>query len=155
MTGSMKPKRIILTIQKEVAERICTKSGKHSLLSLSVQVFGKPTIEFKIPAGAFFPVPKVDSAVVKIDIYPSPKISADHLETFFYLAKAGFSQKRKNLRNSLSAGTLLDKKTCEQLLNSAKIAYQRRAETLSIDEWKTVTLEYQKLKFPPNEPRIK
>lgn len=143
MTGSVKPQRIILTIQNEVAERICVLSGKQSLLSLGVQVFGRPSIESKIPAGAFFPVPKVDSAVVRIDMFPSPLIPAEYLETFFYLARAGFSQKRKNLRNSLSAGTILDKNSCEQLLQTAGIDIQRRAETLSIEEWKKLTLEYR------------
>ena len=148
MTGSVKPQRIILTIQNEVAERICVLSGKQSLLSLGVQVFGHPSIESKIPAGAFFPVPNVDSAIVRIDMYPSPLIPAEYLETFFYLARAGFSQKRKNLRNSLSAGTRLDKNSCEQLLKTAGIDIQRRAETLSIEEWKTLTLAYQDNSFP-------
>ncbi|MBK5109595.1 MAG: ribosomal RNA small subunit methyltransferase A, partial [Anaerolineales bacterium] len=109
MTSKMKPQRVILTIQKEVADRICTPDGKSSLLSLSVRVFGDPSIVTKIPAGAFYPAPKVDSAIVRIDMLSSPMIPARHLETFFYLAKAGFSQKRKNLRNSLSAGIGLDK----------------------------------------------
>ena len=148
MTGSIKPQRIILTIQNEVAERICALSGKQSLLSLGVQVFGRPTIESRIPAGAFFPIPKVDSAIVRIDMFPSPLVPAESLETFFYLAKAGFGQKRKNLRNSLSAGTRLDKNSCEQLLQSAGIDYQRRSETLSIAEWQTLTLEYQRIMFP-------
>jgi 16S rRNA (adenine1518-N6/adenine1519-N6)-dimethyltransferase len=148
MTGSIKPQRIILTIQNEVAERICALSGKQSLLSLGVQVFGHPTIESKIPAGAFFPIPKVDSAIVRIDMFPSPLVPAEYLETFFYLAKAGFSQKRKNLRNSLSAGTSLDKNSCEQLLQSTGIDYQRRSETLSIAEWQSLALEYQRIMFP-------
>lgn len=148
MTGSTKPQNMILTIQKEVAERICSLSGKHSLLSLSVQVFGRPSIESKIPAGAFYPVPKVESAIVKIDMFSSPLIPAEYLESFFKIARAGFSQKRKNLRNSLSSGTGMDKKSCEQLLNNTGINFQRRAETLSIEEWKNVTLEYQNTTSP-------
>lgn len=144
MTSEIGPKRIILTIQKEVAERICAVSGKFSLLSLSVQVFGNPVIQSKIPAAAFYPLPKVDSAILRIDMLPSPLIPAEHLDTFFYLAKAGFSQKRKNLRNSLSAGIRFDKKSTETLLQSANIDFRRRAETLSIEEWKTLTLEYQR-----------
>jgi 16S rRNA (adenine1518-N6/adenine1519-N6)-dimethyltransferase len=142
MTSKMKPQRVILTIQKEVADRICTPDGKSSLLSLSVRVFGDPSIVTKIPAGAFYPAPKVDSAIVRIDMLSSPMIPARHLKTFFYLAKAGFSQKRKNLRNSLSAGIGLDKKSTEELLRSVDIDHHRRAETLSLKEWKSVTREY-------------
>ena len=148
MTSESHPQRIILTIQKEVAERICTPSGKLSLLGLSVQVFGNPEIKSNIPAGAFYPPPKVDSAIVRIDMHSAPLIPEEHLEIFFNLAKAGFSQKRKNLRNSLSGGLNMEKKSVEELLGSAGIDPRRRAETLTIDEWKAVTLEYVQL-FPP------
>jgi 16S rRNA (adenine1518-N6/adenine1519-N6)-dimethyltransferase len=75
-----------------------------SLLALSVQVYGNPSIAAYIPAGSFYPPPKVDSAVVRVDLYPSPLIPASQISLFFQLAKAGFSQKRKMLRNALSAG---------------------------------------------------
>jgi 16S rRNA (adenine1518-N6/adenine1519-N6)-dimethyltransferase len=142
MSGSIKPQRIVLTIQMEVAERICAISGKHSLLSLSVQVFGNPSLKSRVPAGAFFPTPKVDSAIVRIDLYSNPLIHVDHLDIFFYLARAGFSQKRKNLRNSLTSGTNLDKASIEILLYRAGIQQTRRAESLSIEEWKKVVAEY-------------
>jgi 16S rRNA (adenine1518-N6/adenine1519-N6)-dimethyltransferase len=142
MTGNNKPIRVILTIQKEVAERICSKSGKNSLLSLSVQVFGRPSIMTRIPAGAFYPVPKIESAIVKIEMLAEPLIPANNLETFFNLARAGFNQKRKNLRNSLSAGTGLDKKLTLELLQSTGIDHNRRAETLSLQEWNAITTEF-------------
>jgi 16S rRNA (adenine1518-N6/adenine1519-N6)-dimethyltransferase len=125
-----------LTIQKEVAERICAKPGDLSLLALSVQVYGSPSIQAKIPAGAFHPVPNVDSAILRIDIYDQPLISSEMLDTFFKLIKAGFSQKRKMLRNSLSSGLHIKSQDAETLLNTAKIDPMRRAETLSIEEWK-------------------
>lgn len=130
-----KPRRIILTIQKEVAERICAKPGDLSLLALSVQIYGKPRIEARIPAAAFFPVPKVDSAVLCIDIYPVPKIKTELLNTFFKLIKAGFGQKRKTLRNSLSSGLHIAPVAAEEMLTTANIDPKRRAETLSIEEW--------------------
>jgi 16S rRNA (adenine1518-N6/adenine1519-N6)-dimethyltransferase len=130
-----KPRRIVLTIQKEVAERICAKPGDLSLLALSVQVYGKPAIVSRIPAEAFFPAPKVDSAVLTIDIYPAPQIPAEALPTFFKLIKAGFSQKRKTLRNSLSSGLHIPTSASEELLKKANIDPMRRAETLSIAEW--------------------
>ena len=133
-----KPRRIVLTVQKEVAERICAKPGDMSLLSLSVQVYGKPHIAARIPAEAFFPAPKVDSAVLSIDIYPSPLIEAELLGSFFRLIKAGFSQKRKTLRNSLSAGLHITPGAAEEMLRKVNIDPQRRAETLSIMEWQTL-----------------
>ncbi|MBI2758198.1 MAG: ribosomal RNA small subunit methyltransferase A [Chloroflexi bacterium] len=130
-----KPRRIVLTIQKEVAERICEAPPDMSLLALSVQVYGKPSIAAHIPASAFFPAPKVDSAVVRIEIYPEPLIPYSMLPVFFKLIKAGFSQKRKKLRNSLSAGLHIQPADAEALLMRDGIDPQRRAETLSIDEW--------------------
>lgn len=130
-----RPRRIALTIQKEVAERICAAPGEMSLLALSVQVYGKPSIAAKIPAGAFYPAPKVDSAVIRVDLYPEPLIPAGRLEAFFRLAKAGFSQKRKTLRNSLSAGLAIPAPEAANLLSAAGIDPMRRAETLSIEEW--------------------
>jgi 16S rRNA (adenine1518-N6/adenine1519-N6)-dimethyltransferase len=135
LESQLKPRRIVLTIQKEVAERICAGPGDMSLLSLSVQVYGQPRIVEKIPAGAFFPAPKVDSAVLVIDIYPSPLIPQEYLETFFKLIKAGFSQKRKTLRNSLSSGLAIPPTSAANLIERAGIDPQRRAETLSIEEW--------------------
>ena len=134
-----KPRRLVLTIQKEVAERICAAPGDLSLLALSVQVYGKPEITAHIPAEAFYPTPKVDSAIIHIDIYPSPLIPEPLLETFFKLIKAGFSQKRKTLRNSLSAGLHISPMEAESLLTIADIDPKRRAETLSIEDWKILS----------------
>jgi 16S rRNA (adenine1518-N6/adenine1519-N6)-dimethyltransferase len=134
------PQRIVLTIQKEVAQRICAGPGDMSLLALSVQVFGKPVIKGNIPAAAFYPAPNVDSSIIKMEIYPEPAIPSDDLDLFFKLAKAGFSQKRKTLRNSLSGGLSISSSNAEQLLKSAGIDPKRRAETLSILEWKALIL---------------
>ncbi len=131
-----KPRRIVLTIQKEVANRICAAPGDMSLLALSVQVYGKPRIAAHIPAGAFFPAPNVDSSVLCLDVYPEPQIESDLLGAFFKLIKAGFSQKRKTLRNSLSSGLHISPVSASELLTQADIDPQRRAETLSIPEWR-------------------
>jgi len=128
----------VLTVQKEVAERICAGPGDLSLLALSVQVYGNPQIMARIPAEAFFPAPKVDSAVLRIDIYPTPLIPVESLDTFFRLIKAGFGQKRKMLRNSLSSGLHIPPAEAEALLTRAGIDPMRRAETLSIEEWKVL-----------------
>ncbi|MHC1785392.1 MAG: 16S rRNA (adenine(1518)-N(6)/adenine(1519)-N(6))-dimethyltransferase RsmA [Anaerolineaceae bacterium] len=134
-----KPARMVLTIQKEVAERVCATPGDMSLLALGVQVYGSPRLVMKIAADDFYPSPKVDSAVVRVDLYPQPVIPFDKLDLFFRLAKAGFSQKRKTLRNSISAGMHMQPAEAVELLGSAGIDPQRRAETLSLEEWRGLT----------------
>jgi 16S rRNA (adenine1518-N6/adenine1519-N6)-dimethyltransferase len=139
LESSSKPRRIVLTIQKEVAQRICEKPGDMSLLALSVQVYGKPRIAAHIPAEAFVPSPNVDSAVLTIEIYPNPLIPIGLLDTFFQLIKAGFSQKRKTLRNALSSGLSIPRTDAADLLDHAEIDPMRRAETLSIAEWQRLS----------------
>ena len=129
------PGRVVLTVQKEVAERICAGSGQMSLLALSVQVYGKPELGAVIPASAFYPSPKVDSAVLSIELYPQPVIQSGKLNAFFKLIKAGFSQKRKTLRNALSGGLRISPLGSEELLIAAGIEPRRRAETLTLEEW--------------------
>lgn len=141
----VKPKRLILTVQLEVAKRICAGPGNLSLLGLSVQVYGKAELIFRIPAGAFYPSPKVDSAAVRIDLYTQPTIPHEELDAFFSIARAGFGQKRKKLRNALASGLKIPVSTVETLLLDAKIDPQRRAQTLSLTEWKMVTEKLVKL----------
>lgn len=144
LESNPRPRRVVLTVQKEVAERICAGPGDMSLLALSVQVYGEPRVATKIPAGAFHPPPKVDSAVVRIDLHSEPVIPYASLDKFFALAKAGFSQKRKKLRNSLSAGMRMSTEGIEQALLAAGIDPQRRAETLSLEEWRALTEQMKK-----------
>jgi 16S rRNA (adenine1518-N6/adenine1519-N6)-dimethyltransferase len=129
------PSRMVLTVQKEVALRICALPGKMSLLSLSVQVYGGPRIMGRISPEAFYPPPRIESSVVRVDLYPQPVIPIRYLDTFFKLAKAGFSQKRKTLRNALIGGTGWSKEYVEDLLKEAGIDPVRRAQTLSVEEW--------------------
>ena len=136
LEGKARPKQLALTVQKEVAERICAAPGKLSLLALSVQVYGKADIPMIIPASAFYPEPKVDSAVVRIELYDDPLIPAAEMDEFFDLAKAGFGQKRKTLRNAFSSNLHLSSAEAEAYLQKAGIDPMRRAETLTIPEWK-------------------
>jgi len=140
--ASLPPRRIVLTIQREVADRICAQPGEMSLLALSVQVYGKPRVVAHIPAGCFYPAPNVDSAVVRVDIYPTPVIPFPQLDLFFRLSKAGFSQKRKTLRNALSGGLAWKPERTEELLKKSDIDPQRRAETLSLEEWGKLIISY-------------
>jgi len=137
-----RPAGLVLTLQREVAARICAGPGEMSLLALSVQVYGRPEVLAQIPAEAFYPAPKVDSAILRVEIHPQPVVPAARLESFFTLVRAGFSQKRKKLRNSLAAGLRLAPAQAERLLSAAGIDPQRRAETLALEEWGRLVGEY-------------
>ena len=134
--------RIVLTIQREVAERIVAGPGEMSLLALSVQVFGVPNIEAYISAGSFFPVPSVESAVVRIDMQKHPAISAGGVDTIFKLARAGFAQKRKQLKNSLAHALPLDRQRAEQLLLSCGIDPRTRAQALGVEQWASLAQKF-------------
>ena len=143
------PTRLVLTMQKEVAQRICAAPGDLSLLALSVQVYGSPHIVAYIPAGAFYPPPKVDSAILRVDLYPTPRSPTPQVDALVRLWKAGFSQNRQTMRNALSGGLGWSTSQAGELLLNAQIDPFRRAETLSLDEWHRVTLAYADQLTPP------
>jgi 16S rRNA (adenine1518-N6/adenine1519-N6)-dimethyltransferase len=151
LASPVKPDRMVLTMQKEVASRICAGAGDYSLLALSVQVFGSVQIVLNIPAAAFYPQPTVDSSTLRIDLYSEPLIPDDKLDYFFKLAHFGFSQKRKTLRNTLAAGLHWPGDQAASLLQSAGIDPTRRAQTLELTEWRTLVIEYlnQNSEFSP------
>ncbi|HWQ03982.1 MAG TPA: 16S rRNA (adenine(1518)-N(6)/adenine(1519)-N(6))-dimethyltransferase RsmA [Longilinea sp.] len=143
LEAQVKPSRLVLTMQKEVAARICAKPGDLSMLALGVQVYGEPRAVAHIPAGAFYPPPKVDSTVLRVDLYPQSKISADLMNDFFHLAKVAYAQKRKTLRNTLSAGLHWPPEKVLKILTSAGIDPMRRAETVRLDEWEILVQAYR------------
>jgi 16S rRNA (adenine1518-N6/adenine1519-N6)-dimethyltransferase len=121
LEAHLPPTRLTLTVQREVAQRIVAGPGDMSLLALSVQVYGQPSILARIPSGAFYPSPNVDSAVIRVDLFPAPLIPYPLLDDFFRLAKAGFSQKRKTLRNALSGGMHWTPSQAAEYLQAANI----------------------------------
>ncbi len=137
----VRPALVVLTVQREVAERICADPGEGdmSLLAVSVQLYCAPRLVARIPAGAFYPPPEVDSAVLKLDVFAEPAVAVADTDRFFQVVKAGFSQKRKQLRNSLSGGLRLENHHVDELLLRAGIDPKRRAETLTLEEWGAVT----------------
>jgi 16S rRNA (adenine1518-N6/adenine1519-N6)-dimethyltransferase len=137
-----RPSLLVVTVQREVAERIVAGPGEMSLLAVSVQFYGQPQIVARIPAGAFYPQPSIDSAVIRIDVGPQPRVvlpSGLNQATFFRVVRAGFQQRRKTLRNALSAGLALDPALVAGELKRAGVDPRRRAETLSLEEWAGVT----------------
>jgi 16S rRNA (adenine1518-N6/adenine1519-N6)-dimethyltransferase len=137
-----KPSRLVMTVQYELAERICARPGDMSLLAVSVQFYGHPHIVSKLSNGIFWPRPDVDSAILRIDTYPVPPVQVPDEKLFFRVVKAGFSQKRKQLKNAVGGGLQLKSKLARALLEEAGIDPKRRAETLSIEEWGRLTTVY-------------
>ncbi len=125
----------ILTVQKEVAKRICAKPGTPdwSPLSIGIQLFSNPEILFTLKPNSFYPPPKVDSAVIRVRFLLRPKVDVE-FPFFTDLVKAVFSQRRKTLLNSLSKSLDLNKDELKTILENAKIDSKRRGETLSLKE---------------------
>jgi 16S rRNA (adenine1518-N6/adenine1519-N6)-dimethyltransferase len=134
-----KPKRLVLTVQQEVAERLVAPPGDLSLLAISVLFYGQPHLVTKLSPSSFWPQPDVSSAVVRIDVYDEPVVDVPDSKTFFRVVKAGFGQKRKQLKNSLGAGLSMSNPQAAALLDGVGIDPARRAETLTLEEWAAVT----------------
>jgi 16S rRNA (adenine1518-N6/adenine1519-N6)-dimethyltransferase len=142
LEGDPPPRRLELTVQREVAQRIVATPGDMSLLAVSVQFYGRPRIVASIPAGAFIPSPNVDSAVVRVDTYDTPPVEVSDPKFFFHLVRAGFGQKRKQLKNALAAGLARSSSEVAAALERAGVEPRRRAETLTLEEWGRLAYEF-------------
>ncbi len=134
LTAEHPPERLVVMVQREVAERMVATPPKMSFLSVLVQFFARPRIAFRVGPGAFTPPPKVESAVVTLE-RREPPLPRGEWARFFRLVQAGFAQRRKQLVNALASELALDKERVRALLIAAGIAPNRRAETLTLDEW--------------------
>lgn len=146
LEATARPECMVLMLQKEVAERIVAKPGNMSLLSISVQVYGQPQIIAYVPASSFFPAPKVDSALVRIDVFLQPVVPEKELVLFFEVVHAGFSQPRKQLHNAIAESMWLPPGGAADLLRSAGVAPERRAQTLSLAEWQEIARQLENLR---------
>lgn len=136
LESDCQPELIVLLMQKEVAQRIIAPPGNLSLLAVGVQFYGQPEIIDTIPAGAFYPAPKVDSAILRVRPYPDTRYPVEDADLFWRVVKAGFGQKRKQLKNSLNAGLpQFNAQQVQTALQKAEIDLKRRAQTLTIEEW--------------------
>ncbi len=135
-----KPRSLTVMVQKEVADRMVARPPEMSLLAVAVQFYGKPKIAFRVPPGAFNPPPKVESAVVQVDVYELGERPAQPRSEagFFKIAQAGFGQRRKQLANTLSTGLGFAKSEVAAKLQQAGIDPARRPETLTLEEWAAV-----------------
>lgn len=127
---------LTVMVQKEAAQRICAEVGSRQsgAVTVAVNYYAKPQILFGVSAGSFMPAPKVDSAVIRLDILKEPCVQVEDEELFFKVVKAAFSQRRKTLPNSLSAGLQISKLAVTNALNRANVPVNYRAEQLTMEQ---------------------
>jgi 16S rRNA (adenine1518-N6/adenine1519-N6)-dimethyltransferase len=138
------PRLLVVMVQYEVAQRIVAGPGELSLLGVSIQFYGRPQIVAHVPARAFYPVPKVDSAILRVDVKNEIPLTRKQRDSFFRLVQAGFSERRKQLHNSLAHGLHRKNVEVQARLLAANIDPSRRAETLSIEDWLRLWQEMEK-----------
>ena len=138
LEASIKPSMMVVMVQKEVGEAVVAASGKMSLLSLRVQFYSKPTLIAYVPAKSFYPPPKIDSVILRLDVYPKPLVEVSDAASFFDIISCGFSSPRKQLRNSLAQALGIPPSHVALLLEKIGVKAERRAETLDLKEWKTL-----------------
>jgi len=136
--ASNPPSLAVLLVQKEVAERVAAKPGDMSLLSVTAQWYWQVQIGKQVPAKEFTPPPKVDSQILILRRREVPLFSNTDTKVFFRIVKAGFSQRRKTLLNSLSSGLHLTREQTVELLNKSNISPDKRPQTLSLDQWHAI-----------------
>jgi 16S rRNA (adenine1518-N6/adenine1519-N6)-dimethyltransferase len=139
------PRLFVVMVQYEVAQRIVAGPGDMSLLGVSIQFFGRPSIIEYVSARAFYPAPKVDSAILRIDLKDEVPLTPGQRDSFFRLVQAGFSQRRKQVHNSLTHGLHRKNVEVQAGLLAANIDPSRRAETLSIEDWLRLWHEMEKI----------
>ena len=136
---------ITVMVQKEAAERICALPGtrESGAISAAVHYYSEPEILFKVSKGSFIPAPKVDSAVIKLNVLKQPIVSVDNEKLFFKIIKASFMQRRKNLSNSLCSGLSISKPQIIEILSSAGISPTVRAEEVTMNQFAAIANELE------------
>ena len=129
------PATAVLLVQMEVAQRVAATPGQMSILSVTAQYYWSVSVGREVPAEFFTPPPKVDSRVLILQNRAQPLFPSTDEKTYFRLVKAGFSQKRKTLVNSMSGGLQLSREQATVLLKKAGIPPAARAQTLSLEDW--------------------
>jgi len=138
------PKIAVLLVQKEVAERVCAKPGQTSLLSISTQMYFKTSLGVVVPAALFTPPPKVDSQVLILHRREVPYFAGEDEKNIFQVVKAGFSERRKKLRSSLSGGLGISKEAADHLLSEAGVDGDLRAQNLTLENWVQLAKVFKK-----------
>lgn len=136
------PSRMVLLVQKEVAQRICAAQGQMSVLAVSVQLYYSCRPGIEVPAAMFSPPPKVDSQVVILSRHEKPIFKTLDTKKFFQVVRAGFSEKRKKLRSSLAGGLGISKEQADNLLKLSGVDGELRAQSLSLKDWYDIYLNF-------------
>jgi 16S rRNA (adenine1518-N6/adenine1519-N6)-dimethyltransferase len=131
-----RPSEMVVMVQKEVGEAITAAPGKMRFLSVKTQFYSRPAIISYVPAASFYPPPKVDSVILRLDVYSQSPIEVSDVAGFFDIVMHGFSAPRKQLRNSLAHSLEMPPSQVASLLEKTGIEAKRRAETLSLEEWR-------------------
>ena len=136
LASSQKPSLMVLMVQKEVGEAIVATPGEMSFLAVSTQLYSKPRIVKYVPAENFYPVPKVDSVVLCLEVNSTPLVAANDIDGFLNIVHCGFRAPRKQIHNSLALALKMPSSQILLLLKEADIDPKRRPETLNLQEWK-------------------
>jgi 16S rRNA (adenine1518-N6/adenine1519-N6)-dimethyltransferase len=144
------PTLLVVMVQREVAKELVARPGNMNLLGLSVQFYGRPRVVAQVPAGAFFPRPKVDSAIIRVQVDRPSRFPEIDPPRFFEIVRAGFGVRRKQLHNALERGLGMNGEEAKARLLSAHIDPSRRAETLSLEEWRRVYLHFAVMQQRPS-----
>lgn len=130
-------KALTVMVQKEAADRLCAQLGTRAsgAVTAAVRYYSEPKLLFKVSAGSFMPAPKVDSAVIRLDVHQSPAVELQDEKLFFRVVKASFAQRRKTVLNSVSSGLSMDKATVTRIMEQAGVSPLARAEQLSLEDF--------------------
>jgi 16S rRNA (adenine1518-N6/adenine1519-N6)-dimethyltransferase len=154
LTATHKPRTLVVMVQREVAQRMVARPPDMSLLAVSVQFFATVRIVRTIAPGAFYPRPKVESAVVRLDVDEVPRLGEADAGRFFELVRAGFGERRKQLRNSMASGLEMEPLGVAQMLGTAGIDPTRRAETLSLAEWEALYVKWSRIPIARGRDKV-
>ena len=145
------PDRMVAMVQREIAEKMCAPVGQKSLLSVAVQLYADVDMLFDVAPESFQPPPKVTSTVIELQPLGGTRVPLESVDGYFDVVKAGFSQPRKQLRNSLSNGLGTTGATLDPLFERAHIDAARRPATLSLNEWAALCREARGMRFGETE----
>jgi 16S rRNA (adenine1518-N6/adenine1519-N6)-dimethyltransferase len=135
INANLKPQMMVVMVQKEVAENITAGPDDMSALAIGLRIYASSKIIGLVPAASFYPVPKVDSAVIRFDFFSKPAVEVDNIDKFLDVVRCGFRSPRKQIRNSLATGLKIDTLRAEYLLEKAKIDIQLRPQALGMEDW--------------------
>jgi 16S rRNA (adenine1518-N6/adenine1519-N6)-dimethyltransferase len=142
--GNLKPVSMVIMLQKEVGDSIAAEDGNLSVLSISMRIYTIPRLVAYIPPQSFYPEPKVHSAIIQLDFLPKPSIEIDNIENFLHFVNRGFASPRKYISNSLATGLKMENVAAVELLEKAGIETIKRAENLTLEQWRNLYELYLK-----------